>query len=199
MSSPTSADGPGAASGPAKRHLPGEEGVWVFIFGDLLVFTAFFITYAVSRSDEPGLFAASQDLLDRKLGLLNTLLLLTSSWFVALGVHAVRRQDRRARTLLACGIACGIGFVAVKAFEYAAKIGAGITLNTNGFFIFYYMFTGIHLIHVLLGLGVLIYIFTRFERSGRWPGGMTLLESGTAFWHMVDLLWVVLFALLYLL
>lgn len=180
-------------------HMPGEEGVWVFIFGDLLVFAAFFITYAVERAGAPVLFGQSQALLDRGLGLLNTLLLLTSSWFVAQAVLAVRREDPRARRLILGGIALGAGFVVVKAFEYGAKISAGITLNTNGFFIFYYMFTAIHLIHVLIGLGVLVFLFSRFDRAGRFQAGMPLIEGGGAFWHLVDLLWIVLFALLYLL
>lgn len=182
-----------------RGHIPGEEGVWVFIFGDLLVFGTFFITYAVSRMQDLALFHASQALLDRHLGLLNTLLLLTSSWCVAQAVAAVRREDDRALWLLAGGMACGVSFVIVKAFEYGAKISAGITLNTNGFFIFYYMFTAIHLIHVLIGLGVLTFAFTRFDRDGRFAAPFGLIEGAGAFWHLVDLLWIILFALLYLL
>lgn len=182
-----------------RRHLPGEEGVWVFIFGDLLVFATFFMTYAVERMGNLALFSRSQALLDRQLGLLNTLLLLTSSWCVAQAVAAVRREDRRARMLIGGAILLGVGFVAVKFVEYGAKISAGITLNTNGFFIYYYMFTAIHLIHVLIGLGVLTFVFSRFDRTGRYTAGLPLIEGGGAFWHLVDLLWILLFALLYLL
>jgi nitric oxide reductase NorE protein len=188
-----------AAPSARKGHLPGEEGVWVFIFGDLLVFAVFFITYAVERMGNIALFTSSQALLDRQLGLLNTLLLLTSSWCVAQAVAAARWQDPRGRLLIGGAILLGLGFVVVKIFEYSAKISTGITLNTNGFFIYYYMFTAIHLIHVLIGLGVLAYIFSRFDRSGRYAGGLPLIEGGGAFWHLVDLLWIVLFALLYLL
>jgi nitric oxide reductase NorE protein len=188
-----------AKSAQRKAHVPGEEGVWVFIFGDLLVFAAFFITYAVERRGKLELFTSSQALLDRQLGLLNTLLLLTSSWCVAQAVSAVRREDPRARPLIGGAILLGLGFVAVKFFEYGAKISAGITLNTNSFFIYYYMFTAIHLIHVLIGLGVLTLIFSRFDRSGHYRADVALIEGGGAFWHLVDLLWIVLFALLYLL
>lgn len=188
-----------AKRAPRKTHIPGEEGVWVFIFGDLLVFAAFFITYAVERSGALDLFSRSQALLDRHLGLLNTLLLLTSSWCVAQAVGAVRRGDPRGRILVGGAILLGLGFVTVKIFEYSAKIAAGITLNSNGFFIYYYMFTAIHLIHVLIGLGVLTYIFSRFDRFGQYRASVALIEGGGAFWHLVDLLWIVLFALLYLL
>lgn len=190
------ADRPGAP--PKPRHVPGEEGVWVFIFGDLLVFGTFFVTYAVSRMQDLVIFDRSQAMLDRGLGLTNTLLLLTSSWFVAQAVAAVRRDDRRARLLVVGAIICGLGFVIVKAFEYSAKIGAGITLNTDPFFTFYYMFTAIHLIHVVIGLGVLGFISKRFDSTGRFAAPLGLIEGGGAFWHLVDLLWIVLFALLYL-
>jgi nitric oxide reductase NorE protein len=181
-----------------KPHVPGEEGVWVFIFGDLMVFAGFFVTFAVERCSNVALFNRSHELLNRQLGLLNTLLLLTSSWCVAQAVAAVRRADPRARLLVGGAIALGLGFVGVKIIEYSGKIGAGITISTNKFFIYYYMFTSIHLIHVVIGLGVLSYIFSRFDRSGHFHGKFGLIEGGGVFWHLVDLLWIVLFALLYL-
>lgn len=188
-----------AAASPPRGHVPGEEGVWVFIGGDLIVFAVFFVTYALARQQELALFESAQALLDRRLGLLNTLLLLTSSFFVAQAVAAVRRGDDRARRLLLGAILLGSGFVVVKAFEYSAKIAQGFTLNSNSFSIYYYMFTGIHLVHVLIGLGVLCFTLSCFDRSGRMQGGIALIEGSGAFWHLVDLLWIILFALLYLL
>jgi len=184
----------------APGHVPGEEGLWVFIGGDLVVFAVFFITFAVYRQQETALFEASSALLDKRLGLLNTLLMLTSSWFVAQAVAAARSgSGGQARRLLIGAIMLGTGFVVVKGFEYSAKIAAGITLNTNTFFINYYMFTAIHLVHVIIGLGVLIYTFRQLEPDGSPSGGIALIEGGGAFWHLVDLLWLALFALLYLL
>ena len=188
-----------AATSQSRRHVPGEEGLWVFICGDLVVFAVFFITYAVARQQELALFETAQALLDRHLGLLNTLLLLTSSLFVAQAVAAVRRGDRNARPLLLGAILLGSGFVIVKAFEYSAKIAQGFTLNSNSFSIYYYMFTGIHLVHVLIGLGALTFALSRFDRTGQLQGGPALIEGSGAFWHLVDLLWIILFALLYLL
>lgn len=180
-------------------RIPGEEGVWVFIAGDLIVFAVFFLTYAVAHRQEPALFEASQRLLNRQLGLLNTLLLLTSSLCVVRAVAAVRKGDRRARRFLLGAIALGTGFVVVKAVEYSSKIAEGFTLNTNAFSIYYYMFTGIHLVHVLIGIGVLCFAASQIESSGQLRGSIALIEGGGVFWHMVDLLWIVLFALLYLL
>ncbi len=86
-----------------------------------------------------------------------------------------------------------------KVFEWGGKIAAGITLNTNEFYGFYYMFTGIHLLHVLLGMGVLVYLLARSNRADPGASYVAVMEGGGVFWHIVDLLWVVLFALFYLL
>jgi nitric oxide reductase NorE protein len=125
--------------------------------------------------------------------------MLTSSWFVASGIRAARMNSgRRASILFLLTVLCGIGFGVVKFFEYSAKIHAGITLNTNDFFMCYFMFTGIHLFHVLIGT-ILVSLMARYS----WTGPITsrkiyYLETGATYWHLVDLLWIVLFALLYL-
>jgi nitric oxide reductase NorE protein len=178
------------------RRIPGEEGVWVFIFGDMIIFTIFFLTFIVYRSENPTLYASQQGLLSTGLGLLNTLLLLTSSLFMAQAVRIARSNSHQLRALLAGVIVCGLGFIVVKAFEWGSKIQDGITLNTNDFFMFYYMFTGIHLMHVIIGLGIISWLFIRAKEPV--DSIMLGLEGGGIFWHLVDLLWVVLFALLYL-
>jgi nitric oxide reductase NorE protein len=184
---------------PAPRHLPGEAGIWVLILGDLLVFAIFFATFLVYRAGQVALYSAAQASLDRGFGLLNTGLMLTSSLFVALAVAQARAgPSRRVVNWLVAALGCGLAFVVSKALEWGGKLAAGVTLNTNEFYTFYYMFTGIHLLHVLIGLGVLGYLVARSSRSGPGPGYEGVMESGGAFWHLVDLLWVVLFALLYL-
>lgn len=181
-----------------KTAAPGEEGLWVFIFGDLILFYVFFATYMVARGRALQIFELSQDQLDGGLGLLNTLLLLTSSLFVAQAVAAVRSGGVRGRAFLVAAIVCGAAFLGVKVIEYGTKIAAGITLNTNIFFTYYYMLTAIHALHVTIGLGVLIFTLRRFGRDGRFVAPLGLIEGGGAFWHLVDLLWIFLFAILYL-
>jgi len=181
-------------------HIPGEAGVWVLILGDMCAFSAFFAVFLVHRAQNVALFSASQATLERRFGLLNTALLLTSSLFVARAVMAARAGARRlSARLLILALACGGGFVGSKAFEWGAKIAAGITLNTNEFYSFYYMFTGIHLLHVLIGMGVLTYLLALSRRGDPGASYVAVMEGGGAFWHMVDLIWVVLFALFYLL
>jgi len=180
-------------------HLPGETGVWVFIMGDMLMFAAFFVTFMYYRAADEALYAESQRTLNQHLGVLNTFLMLTSSWFVASAMRAARADlPDLVRRLVVGAFLCGLGFVAVKFFEYREKILAGFTLTTNDFYMYYYVFTGLHLMHVLLGMGVLAWM----RRVARGPSldadGVNALESGASFWHMVDILWIVLFALLYL-
>lgn len=188
-----------ADAAPPRRHVPGEEGVWVLIIGDLFVFTNFFGMFAWYRGQELAVFAAGQATLARGLGLANTLLLLTSSLFVAMAVHRARAGREGADRLITWAMLCGLGFVAVKIAEYGAKVEAGIGFSSSSFYMLYYAFTGIHLIHVLIGLGVLAYVRSAARDPLAATTRMVGIESGASFWHLVDLLWIVLFALFYVL
>jgi nitric oxide reductase NorE protein len=182
--------------------MPGEAGIWVLVAGDLLLFSVFFILLLSYRANENALFGASQHSLDQFIGALNTLLLLTSSLFVALAIKSVRSGKQSARSapaLIATAGLLGVGFVIVKGFEWSARFSAGQTVGTNDFFMFYFMYTGIHLLHVLIGLVVLTLLFLIARRPAVDTSAMRLMESGGIFWHLVDLLWIILFALFYLL
>ena len=151
------------------------------------------------RAQQPVLYAASQALLDQNKATLGTVLLLTSSLLVLCGVQFLRtRVSRRAPACFAAAIVLGTGFVVLKGLEYADKLDAGIGLTTNEFFTFYFMLTGIHLAHVLIGLVLLGCVWHRARRMDGRSGPMVLVEGGASYWHMVDLLWIVLFPLLYL-
>jgi nitric oxide reductase NorE protein len=182
--------------GLTKRHVPGEPGVWVFVLGDMTVFALLFAVFTFYFGRSEALFTQAQASLDLRLGLLNTVLLLTSSWFVAAGVEATRNTGKLSPAgCLAGAFVCGAGFVAVKAIEWGEKLAAGIGPHTNDFFMYFFLLTGIHLAHVLIGLAVLAFMWRAVRRA---RGTRTLMEGGATYWHMVDLLWVVLFALLYL-
>lgn len=182
-----------------QHHVPGEGGIWFFIFGDLLFFATFFVTFIYYRAHDLLLYDQSQRMLSAPLGLANTLLLLTSSLLVATALRAFRQQRPALCRRLVLGAAfLGAGFVVNKAIEWSQKFSEHITIQTNEFFMFYFMFTGIHLIHVIIGLGVLLFLYRRVSVNPGAPATLAALEGGAAFWHLVDLLWVVLFALLYL-
>lgn len=182
-----------------RRHIPGEPGIWVLIGGDVLAFSLFFVTFFVYRLDDPALFAASQPLLSQNFGMLNTLIMLTSSWLVATSVQAARdNRMQRAQLGLVLAVLCGLAFFVIKMFEYTAKVKADITVNTNDFFMLYFTFTGVHLLHVMVGTGVLIFLIFNLRSGSNSAAKVRNLESGGSFWHLVDLLWIVLFALFYL-
>lgn len=183
-----------------KAHVPGEVGIWVFIMGDMMIFGILFCTFLFYRAEAVDLYIQSQTTLNQNYGAINTLLLLASSWFVVMGVESARRfRTQMATSLLSAALACGIGFGVVKFLEYGEKIQAGLTLTTNDFYMFYYMLTGIHFLHVIIGLVVLGFLISKVRKPLNKPGDMMVLESGASYWHMVDVLWIVLFPLIYLL
>ena len=189
-----------AVDAPVERHLPGEAGIWIMIFGDMLMFSLMFGVFLFYRRADLELFESSQAHLNKTLGLINTFLLLTSSWFVAMAVQAARAHRTRATVMMfRFALACGVGFAVVKIVEYTQKIRAGIVINSNDFYMYYYMFTGIHFLHVLIGMGVLAFM-AHYASDGKFSAiKIGHIESAASFWHVVDLLWIALFALLYLL
>jgi nitric oxide reductase NorE protein len=191
---------PAAARGavPRPSYPPGDLAIWVFILAELLVFAIFFAAYAFARMNHVDLFNEYQATLDRDAALINTLTLLTSSYFVMRGVVAVRAGDNPlcARWLLA---AVGMGglFLVVKATEYAHHFAAGINLRTNEFYMFYLSLTFFHFMHVILGMVILAAVALKARRGAYSAEEHHGVESGASYWHMVDLVWLILFPLVY--
>lgn len=190
---------PDMAPAPAKAsgHIPGEPGLWILVMGDLFVFALLFGTVAYYRLESPAIFHASQPTLNQLLGLTNTIALLTSSLFVVLALGAARAARASARLWTAAALALGLLFVVLKLLEYAQKSADGLLPDTNIFFMLYFVLTGMHLVHVLIGLIALLVMYRTLRRPHA-PEGLKIAECCAIFWHMVDVLWVVLFAIFYL-
>ena len=183
-----------------RGHVPGEVGIWIFVLWDMTWFAVLFGVFLEARSHHPALFERSRLTLTLWAGLLNTVLLLTASLFVALGVAAVRQHARlAARRLLALAFLCGVAFVVNKGFEYHRLIHAGHHPGSNGFYTYFFVLTGIHLVHLLAGLLVLCFMWRVAGKPVPGRNDVRNLEAAASYWHLVDLLWIVLFALLYLL
>ncbi|MGV8892104.1 MAG: cytochrome c oxidase subunit 3 family protein [Burkholderiaceae bacterium] len=182
------------------RVLPGDLAMWFFIFAELLVFGILFLGYAFARTNDVALFNASQLQLDRISGAINTVLLISSSYFVVRAVDCIRHDEgsRSARWLV---VAIGFGsiFVVLKLLEFVAKYEAGITMSTNTFFMFYLFLTFFHFMHVILGMVILGAIAIKARRGGYSATDHAGVETGAAYWHMVDLVWIILFPLIYVL
>jgi nitric oxide reductase NorE protein len=184
---------------PSARRIPAESGTWVFLFGDMLVFGVFFVTFMVERAKAPELFDVARMSLHIGVGVVNTLVLLTSSLCIVVALGAIRTGAKSiAFNAVSAAIAFGLVFIGLKVFEYVSLATTGNGPGANDFFLYYFILTGLHLFHVCVGIGVLAIVLTQTRRDDLSATRMAAIEGGACFWHLVDLLWIFLFALLYL-
>jgi len=189
----------GEHADPAVAFESAKLGVWTFLATEVLLFGALFTGYTVFRMKYPEMFRVEHAKLDRVLGGVNTVVLITSSLMVVLGVDAIKRG--KARLLEACfgaTILLAAVFLCIKYVEYTAKFHHGIYPGTNIFFSIYFMLTGLHGVHVLLGMGLLSYVIVLSRRGRLSADYFTPAEMSGLYWHFVDLVWIYLFPLLYL-
>lgn len=183
-----------------RRTLPGDMAVWLFILTELVVFGLLFVSLEVAQLHAPQSFAAGSRTLHLASGFANTLVLITGSYFVAHAVAAIRRgQTRLCTLLLLAGAGTGALFAVIKTAEYLALINAGYRLGTSMFYSFYFLITAFHFLHVLIAMLILVIVAVRCQLGAYDAGHPTGVETAASFWHMVDLVWIVVFPLLYVL
>ncbi|MEH6452757.1 MAG: cytochrome c oxidase subunit 3 family protein [Psychromonas sp.] len=181
-----------------KTYLPGDLAMWFFILAELTVFAIFFIAFAVTRQMYPQMFIEGQAYLHPVAGGINTIALITSSLFVALSVEAIKRNAQStAKYYLIAAIALAALYIVVKSWEYKQLVDAGMGLSTNTYFTLYFMITAFHYMHILLGMVILAAMALKTGRGGYLGQSLSGFEAGACYWHMVDLVWVILFALIY--
>jgi len=184
---------------PQPSDLPGDFAIWIFIFAELLVFGIFFLAYAFARSYNVELFNASQSTLTREFGAINTFVLITSSFFVVRAVAAIKHNNSQiCVNWLSATLVMGSIFVVIKLIEFYEKLSEGINLSTNTFYMFYLSLTFFHFMHVILGMVILIAILLKARQGGYNAQNHTGVETGASYWHMVDLVWIILFPLIYI-
>ncbi|SDX26744.1 nitric oxide reductase NorE protein [Ruegeria halocynthiae] len=173
-------------------ELPGELLMWVLIISELLVFGAGLIAFMGVRLTDPAGFAEAQSHLYRTGAAFNTAVLVSSGYLAALALYW-RQAARRGKARLALVGAALLGcvFLIIKGAEYADKAAQGISFESHPFFMFYYLLTGFHAAHVLAGVVILLFVAWRDDAHN--------IEAGAQFWHMVDLVWIMLFPVIYLL
>ena len=172
------------------EELPGELILWVLIVSEFAVFCAGLLVFLSLRLGDPALFSASQGELHRMAAGINTIVLVTSGWAAARAVASVK-GGKAARGWLLLAAALGAVFLGVKAVEYGDAFAKGIGIETNAFFTFYFLLTGFHAAHVVAGIVILCLVAIRPQ--------VQPVEAGAQFWHMVDLVWVLLLPIVYLL
>jgi cytochrome c oxidase subunit 3 len=197
---------------PEKQAHAARLGMWVFLSTEILLFSGLFVAYGSYRAQFPLDFERASRLLKIDIGTANTFILLTSSFFVALSMHFVRGgRSRLCAAMIGAAILLGFAFMALKAIEYRADIVEGLLpgrylrvpeVRTPGAAVFYSLYwiaTGLHALHVTVGLSVLLVVASRAWRGAYGPAYHTPVELGGMYWHLVDTIWIFLWPLLYLL
>ena len=180
-------------------YPPGGILVWFLIILELFTFlgaTLIFVYYRKNMLEE---FTESKMLLNPIIGTINTIILITSGYFMAISVHQLRSNNNQKSALfMLVGLALGIAFLGIKGIEFYYKIELGIGFNYNTFFTFYWLMTGFHFVHVLFGIGLLTYMYLAIKKKRYNSKKMFDVEASATYWHMCDLIWILIFPILYL-
>ena len=186
-------------------------GMWLFLLSEILLFGGLFVAYTVMRLWHPETFQYAAEHLDVSYGATNTIILITSSLTMALSIRAAQKNMRKQTViLLLMTTLLASAFLVVKYFEYSHKFHLGIfpgkfyaflgthASNEHLFYSLYYIMTGLHVIHVLLGIVAILWLAWRAAKGHFYSGYYTPVEAVGLYWHIVDIIWIFLFPLLYL-
>ena len=190
-------------------HTGKKMGMWLFLYTEIILFGGLFVLYAVYLTMHPQDFINGGKELNRIFGLANTVILLISSFAVAAAITAVQKSQKKiALVALGVSLLCGLIFLINKYFEWGHKIHKDIFPNSetllngpkglNIFFGLYYVITGLHGVHIIIGMTVLLVVLVYTARDKITPTRYALLENAGLYWHLVDLIWIFIFPLFYL-
>jgi cytochrome c oxidase subunit 3 len=196
-------------SGHHRDDEASKMGMWLFLFTELLLFGGLFLVYTIYRYLNADAFLHSSYSLNVILGTVNTVVLLTSSWTVAMAVTAMQKGNIRLSVkLIDATIFFAMVFLVIKYFEWTAKFEHGLfpgmdhynQLEPGGrlFFFLYYFMTGLHGLHVIVGGIILMFVLHAIQNKKTTPGKYMFLENAALYWHLVDVIWIFLFPLFYL-
>lgn len=196
-----------------QEYDSGKQGIWLFMVTEILMFGAILIGYGIFHAIYPEMFAEGAKELDWRLGFVNTLVLIFSSFTMAISIQLIQRnKTKQAALALATTILCGAIFMVIKYFEWTHKFHLGFYpghfldvakvhpehANLGMYFGFYFCMTGLHGLHVLIGMGLIAWLLIRTMRGEFHSQYWIPVEGVGIFWHIVDLIWIFLFPLLYL-
>ncbi len=177
--------------------LPGGTVIWIVVVAELLTFAMFFVAYAAGYSADPDIYRDSQATLPVLSGTINTAVLLTGSWMVARAALAIEERRPAAAWLVGTALS-GVVFTVIKFAEYGHTLEGGITMSTNNYWFYYIFLTLMHLMHVLFGIVFAAMMAWKVRRLDAYAENAGAVEATATYWHLVDLIWILLFPLLYL-
>ncbi len=193
------------------EYVTSKQGIWLFLSTEILMFGVLFVGYIFFKGQYPEMFKVASKHLSWQYGAINTIVLLFSSFTMALSIYYIQKgRNKTAINALLITIICGAIFMCIKFVEYKHKFHLGLYPGTmfsgdlEGFanlplyFSFYFMMSGLHGFHVLIGMGLIAWVLFRTKRGDFSPKYYTAVEGVGLFWHVVDLIWIFLFPLLYL-
>ncbi|PHR72535.1 MAG: nitric oxide reductase [Lutibacter sp.] len=179
-------------------YPPGGILLWIIIFLELITFGIALIFFVLSSKENPELFHTSRLQLNATFGMINTVFLLTSGFFMALTVKEFKIKNiSKSKKYLLATMLFGILFLILKTIEYSGKLDAGLGVGHNSFFAYYWFLTLFHVIHVIVGLVILTTIYFGLKKE-KLTTEVEDVEASAAFWHMCDLIWLLLFPTIYL-
>jgi len=180
-------------------YPPGGILIWFIIILEMLTFLGAIIAFKYYQSLTPQLFAESRQLLNPLVGTINTVVLITSGLFMAYTVQNIKHNEvKKSQRHILFALLLGVVFLIIKGLEFNHKAELGIDLSYNQFFTFYWLMTGFHFIHVLFGVGLLGYMYFALGRGAYSSDDSLDIETSAAYWHMCDLIWILIFPVLYL-
>ena len=180
-------------------YPPGGILLWIIIFLEILTFTIGISVFLYQKGGDYETFSQSQAMLNTTFGTINTIVLITGGFMMATSLDYLKQGNNKKSLLWIRGaILMGVLFLSIKGMEYFGKIEHGLTIDYDSFFMFYWLLTGFHFIHVLVAMFILIFMARGIRKGSYTKDDFLDVESGAAFWHMCDLIWLFLFPVLYL-
>ena len=185
---------------PDTRHIPGNKGIWAGITCEFVEFAVLFAVYFIARAHFPDAFHAGAQRLSVLAGTAITLLMITSSYFIACSVNAIRQNKHRAAVLwLVGGLIVALGYPLTKALEINWNLAHGINGESGIFFTVYYYLTFTHLVHATWGILGILWVLARLAFRGYSADDYAGLEALASYWHATDIIWLVIFPMFYVL
>ncbi len=181
-------------------YPPGGILIWIIIIVELITFMGGLTAFAIFRNRNVELAIESQHHLSALIGTINTIILITGGYFMAIGIKKLQKgQNALASKMILIAMIAGIAFLMLKGYEYYDKLQDGIGLSTNTFFTFYWLITGFHFIHVSVAVLILLALYISVKKGSYTKDNFFDVETGGAFWHLCDLIWILVFPIFYLL
>ncbi|MCC6635835.1 MAG: cytochrome c oxidase subunit 3 [Chitinophagaceae bacterium] len=184
---------------PTADNPPGGILIWLLMMLELFTFSGAILFFLIHKKNEYKVFETAKKTLSPTIGTINTIVLIGSGFFIANAIQYLKGDEKnKAVKYTTYSLLLGILFLIIKSTEYYLKLNSGISFNENIFFNYYWLLTGFHFVHVLFGIGLLYYLLTSIKHDLYHKNNTFDAQSIATYWHICDLIWIIIFPVLYL-